>query len=322
MSVECDAANAQSGVMSRNQLLALGYTDEFIENQLLARRWQQVYRGVYATFTGPLPFASRIAAALLRVGEGAVASHETAAYLDGLVDEPGETIHLTVPISRRVRGQLTGICVHYATRLPVSRHPTRLPPRTRIEDTVLDLIDIAAGVGEVATWVTRACQRRLSTPHRLAAALATRKKISWRREIEAMVSDVAEGAQSPLEVRYLRHVERAHGLPPGARNQRWAGRRVIWIDVNIAAYGTRIELDGRVGHVEEGAFRDRKRDNAATAMGQHTLRYGYVEVFGDACGVAAEVSQVLARRGWGGAIRRCGAACGVSPRTSPSRPSS
>jgi hypothetical protein len=44
MSVECDAANAQSGVMSRKQLLALGYTDEFIENQLLARRWQQVYR--------------------------------------------------------------------------------------------------------------------------------------------------------------------------------------------------------------------------------------------------------------------------------------
>jgi hypothetical protein len=307
---------SQDGVITRTQLFGWGASDEMIENQLRARRWQRIHRGVYATFTGPLPFATQVGAALLRVGPEAVASHETAAYLDGLVDEPGDVIHITAPASRRIRGQLSGLTVHYAERLPISRHPARTPPRTRIEDTVLDLIGRAASVEDVATWVTRLCQRRLSTPDRLAACLVRRKKIRWRREIEAMVASVAEGAQSPLEVRYLRYVERPHGVPSGERNQRWAGRRVIWIDINVSRYQTRIELDGRIGHVEEGAFRDRRRDNAATVSGHGTLRYGYGDIFGDPCGVAAEVATVLNSRGWRGTLRRCGRSCAV-PSHSP-----
>jgi hypothetical protein len=271
-------AQSQDGVITRTQLFALGATDEIVENQLRARRWQRIHRGVYATFTGPLPFATQVSAALLRVGPEAVASYETAAYLDGLVDEPGDIIHITAPVSRRIRGEISGLTVHYAQRLPISRYPARTPPRTRIEDTVLE--------------------------------------IRWRGEIEAMVADVAEGAQSPLEVRYLRYVERSHGLPSGERNQRWAGRRVIWIDINVSRYQTRIELDGRIGHVEEGAFRDRRRDNAATVRGHSTLRYGYGDIFGDPCGVAAEVATVLNSRGWRGTLRRCGPSC-AAPCHSP-----
>ena len=59
--------------------------------------------------------------------------------------------------------------------------------------------------------VTRACQRRLTTPERLVVAMSARKKIRWRAPLEAMVADVAQGAQSPLELEYLRRVERAHG---------------------------------------------------------------------------------------------------------------
>lgn len=174
---------------------------------------------------------------------------------------------------------------------------------------MLDLIDVAADIQEVATWVTRACQRRVTTPDRIAAALAQRKKIRWRAATEAMVADVAAGAQSPLEVQYLRRVERAHGLSDGYRQRRVAGRRVVWIDVS---YGSvRVELDGRVGHLEEGAFRDRQRDNAGVASGQSTLRYGYVDVFYDACGVAAEVTAVLTAQGWRGSPRRCGPACAL-----------
>jgi hypothetical protein len=174
---------------------------------------------------------------------------------------------------------------------------------------VLDLVAAARTVDEVATWVTRACQRRLTTPDRLARSLATRKKIRWRAPLEAMVADVAHGAQSPLEIEHLRRVERAHGLPPGVRNRRWADNRVTWIDVDLAEFGTRVELDGRVGHEDEGRFRDRRRDNRSTVSGKATLRYGHAEVFGDPCGVAAEVAAVLQAHGWAGHARRCGLSC-------------
>lgn len=159
--------------------------------------------------------------------------------------------------------------------------------------------------------MTAACQRRTTTPERLAVALARRKKIRWRPMVEAMLTGVAEGAQSPLELRHLRRVERAHGLPTGCRQRRVAGHRVIWIDVDYAEQRVRVELDGRAGHVGEGRFRDHHRDNRATVDGHATLRYGHADVFGNPCGVAAEQARVLRARGWPGRPRSCGPSCRV-----------
>ncbi|NED96591.1 hypothetical protein G1H11_14870 [Phytoactinopolyspora alkaliphila] len=308
-----ELVQAQHGTVSRRQLADCGVTDRQIFRCLRSGRWRRVHVGVYATFTGPLTFSARVWAALLRAGRGAVASHQTAAYLDGVCDEPGTIIHVTVPAGRHVRGRIEDVRVHYAHRLGRTRHPARSPPRTRVEETVLDLVDVAARPRDVESWVTRACQRRLSNPERLAEALGLRKKIRWRPLLESMLSDVAEGAESPLELRHLRHVERAHGLPRGHRQRRVAGNRVIWIDVDYDEYALRVELDGRVGHVEEGRFRDRRRDNAATVGGHATLRYGHAELFADPCGVAAEQARVLAARGWAGTLGRCGPDCAAFP---------
>jgi hypothetical protein len=127
--------------------------------------------------------------------------------------------------------------------------------------------------------------------------------------VEAMLVDVAVGAQSPLELVYLRDVERAHGLPRGDRQVRVAGRRVIWIDVDYDGFATRVELDGRLGHQGEGRFRDRRRDNRAVVGGIWSLRYGFAETFGSPCEVAIEVALVLRERGWAGWPRPCGPAC-------------
>lgn len=294
--------------MSRAQALDGGITARRIEWLVNSGRWQRVHRGVYAAFTGPLTFEAQVWAAILRVGPGTVASHQTAAFLDGLTDDPGPLIHVTTTADRHVRAKVDGVRVHYAHRLARTRHPAKSPPRTRIDETVLDLADVAVSSREVETWVTAACQRRLSTPDRLAEALGQRKKISWRPLLEAILTDVASGAQSPLELRHLRKVERAHGLPTGVRQRRVAGQRVIWIDVDYDDYAVRVELDGRVGHVD-GAFRDRQRDNRATVDGNATLRYGHADIFGDPCGVAREQAQVLADRGWAGATRSCGPGC-------------
>lgn len=309
-----DLLAVQHGVLSRAQALAAGFTVDRIKWMVESGRWQRVHAHTYATVTGPLTFEARVWAAILRAGRGAVASHRTAAYLDGLCDDPGPVIHVTVPADRYVGGKVDGVRIHFAHRLARTRHPSKTPPRTRIEETVLDLVDVQTHPRDAETWVTAACQRRLSTPERLADALGLRKKIRWRPMVEAMLADVAEGAQSPLELRHLRRVERAHGLPTGCRQRRVAGARVIWIDVDYDEFTTRVELDGRIGHVGEGRFRDRHRDNRATVDGHATLRYGHADVFGKPCAVAKEQARVLRARGWTGTVRSCRPGC---PATTP-----
>ena len=123
---------------------------------------------------------------MLRAGPGAAASHVTAAELDGLCARKDERIHVTAPVSRRVRGELHGMVVHYAHRLTESRHPSKNPPRTRVDDTVLDLVDISDRARDAEGWVTNAGEKRLTTPDRLASSLMQRKKIRWRPMVEAM----------------------------------------------------------------------------------------------------------------------------------------
>lgn len=128
--------------------------------------------------------------------------------------------------------------------------------------------------------------------------------------VEAALADVASGAETPLELAYLHRVERAHGLPAGVRQRhRRAGARSQWIDVEYAAYVVRVELDGRIGHVDEGVFRDRRRDNDATVEGFATLRFGWTDVYHDACASAGQVATVLRVHGWTGEPKRCSRSC-------------
>lgn len=301
-------AAEQDGAIARSQLLDVGATRSWIEARLTSGRWQRVFAGSYVMFSGPVPFRTQVSAAVLRAGDGAMAYGRTAAALDGLAEQSSGPVHVLVPASRRVVVE-PAIVVH-RSRLTVERvHPSRWPRRTRIEHTVLDLCADAERLLDVAGWVSRAVGRRLTTPERLRLALASRGRQRWRAELHAVLSDVASGAQSPLELAYLRRVERAHGLPSGVRQRRLAGRSVRWVDVDLEPHSVRIELDGRLGHVEEGAFRDHRRDNDATRAGNATLRYGWADVFSRPCEVAAEVGAVLAARGWAGRPRRCSAGC-------------
>ncbi|MGH8776070.1 MAG: hypothetical protein ACRDWI_13190 [Jiangellaceae bacterium] len=281
----------QHGVVSVNQLVDWSVGVDLAQARAASGRWQRPHRGVYATFSGGL---------------------DRPAELDGLTDVVDENVHVTVPAHRRVRGRYAGIVVHYARRLDESRRPGTSPPRTRIVDTVLDLVDTARTARAAEAWIATACQKRLTTPDRLAESLMRRKKIGWRAMAEAMLLDVAEGAHSMLELAFLRSVERAHGLPRGDRQRRRTGRRVIWIDVDYEPYQTRAELDGRLGHDGDGRFRDRRRDNRATVDGAWSLRYGHAEVFGTPCSVAAELALVLRDRGWTGRARPCGDGCAVT----------
>ena len=304
-----DLFAAQHHVVSRQQALARGFTDSGIAAQVRAGRWQRLHQGIYSTRTGPATPSARQWAALLAGGAGAVLSHETAGALYGL-PLADRRVHICVPARRRVDAP-AGVVVHRSRRLAESRHPGLVPPRTRLEVTVVDLVAGAVRGDAALGWAAAACQHRLTTAARLRAELTGRPTVPWRGLLLEALADIAAGAHSPLELHYLRRVERAHGLPTGRRQRAAvrAGRRE-WTDVLYEAYAVVIELDGRLGHDEpEEGWRDSRRDNATVLAGEVPLRYGWADVTGRPCNLAGEVAALLAARGWSGRPRKCGRSC-------------
>ncbi|NLT55803.1 MAG: type IV toxin-antitoxin system AbiEi family antitoxin domain-containing protein [Actinomycetales bacterium] len=312
-------AARQAGVVARAQLVAVGVSPRRIATAVSAGRWQRVLPGVYAVFTGPVPPLGRVWAAVLYAGAGAAASHGTALWLAGAEAEPS-VIHVAVPSPRHVIAQ-AGIRIHRSRAIPGAVHPVRRPPRVRLEDAVLDILDGETAVESVLSLVFRICQGRFTTAGRLRQALAARSRHRWRTLLTEVLAEVDGGVASPLEQRYLGAVERAHGLPRGERNHpeevppalvRGAGlaRSRRWYrDVRYRQWGVVIELDGRGAHPGWEAFRDRLRDNVVVVAGDVPLRYGWHEIVGDPCGVAAEVAAVLVARGWTGRLVACSPNC-------------
>lgn len=307
----------QHGVIARWQAAQVGLELQVIDAQLRRGRWQPLYHGVYAAFTGQPPRAALLWAAVLRAGPGAVLSHHSAAELDGLADRPAEAIHVLVERTRRLTlsdggraGEAPRIVVRYSNRASRVRHPSRTPPRTRIEETALDLTQSAQSLDEAISWLTSACSRRLTTPELLSAAMTARSRLRWRSDLAGVLADASTGILSVLERRYVYGVERAHGLPRADRQSRSrVGRRTRYLDNLYQEFGVAVEVDGRAAHPAESRWRDIYRDNASAAAGLVTLRYGWADVTGRACRVAAETAMVLRQRGWHRRPRPCGPGC-------------
>jgi hypothetical protein len=269
-------------------------------------------------FSGAVPRMATLWAAVLAAGPGAVLSHWSAAELAGLLDRPASTVHVAVPHGRKVVA-VPGVVVHRSRHLWRIRHPVQEPPRTRIEETVIDLAEAEPALRDAYGWLARAVNARLTTSDRLLAALKQRPRLRRRRLLREGLGDVAAGCRSVLELSYLRTVERAHGLPVGQRQARVtrAGRR-NYLDVLYRDFRTNVELDGEAAHPYERRFRDRHRDNATTLAGDALLRYGTPDVEERPCEVAGEVAAVLARSGWKGTARPCRrASCALLRRPIP-----
>lgn len=101
-----------------------------------------MHAGVYAVFSGEPGRAAVLWAAVLRAGPGAMLSYQTAAELAALTDTPGMPVHVTIPDCRRITS-IPGLVIHVSGRAGQARHPALTPARTRIEETVLDLTQLA-----------------------------------------------------------------------------------------------------------------------------------------------------------------------------------
>ena len=115
---------------------------------------------------------------------------------------------------------------------------------------------------------------RRTTADRIRHAMDARKKMRWRRELAAALGDADDGVLSVLEYRYVRRVERPHGLPAARRQARIrqrTGNR--YLDNLYEEYGVCVELDGTAAHPADEQWRDKRRDN-----GQHGPGHPHAQV--------------------------------------------
>lgn len=314
-----DIVDFQAGVLSRTQALHIGVSPDAVRSRVRAGHWQRLQRGVYATFTGEPSWEARLWAALCRAGPEAVLSHYTAAELAKITSQRTSAIHITVPRQQHLT-PIPGVVLHRSSRIELARHIGTLPPRTTINETTVDLTQCSRTLDDALAWLARACGARLTSPNLLRTAMDSRTRLRWRRELAVALDDIADGAHSILELRYLRRVERPHRLPHAKRQVRMiSGRRTRYRDALYADFGVVVETDGRVAHPLEERWRDHHRDNAAIVDGLVTLRYSWTDITERPCLVAAEVAGALRRRGWSGAPRPCGPNCLVRHATQIAR---
>lgn len=276
-------------------------------------RWQRLHPGVFVTHSGPIDWPTRAAGALLAVTRPDTrslrdwaAGHPltgqrpaglagwSAAYIDRLTDQPPPVLTLAVPYGRRVA---TPAGSRLITTRAMSLRTQDWPARTTVESTIV-LLAATAGTDQTLALIGRALQDRRTTMDRVAAELGRWRRHPARRILAEILTSDADGAESALELRWVRDVERPHGIPAATRQlqTRVAGRGrrfdLDWDEVRL-----RVELDGFLYHSRASALVDRQKANAAVADGRVLLRYGWSEVTAAPCATAAELAAIAAARG-------------------------
>ncbi len=302
----------QAGVVSRRQVAAVGGTPAFIERQLRRREWVRVHPGVFLDHTGPPSRTQREWAALVR-HPGSVLAGRSSLRADGIGAEltRRDAVELAVPHGRHLARE-PGLEVVQLRDFDRVARPDATPPRLRVETALLMVAAAAGSEDAVVAVLADAVRTGATTATRLTVVLAGLRRLPRRALLLEVLADVGAGAESPLERRYLRDVERAHGLPRGERQVREVVRvvagepvRLVLRDVRYRPHTTLVELDGQLGHAAAAdRWADLTRDLEAAVNGDASLRAGWQQVL-SRCRLAVLVGRVLQSRGWTGRPTPC-----------------
>lgn len=276
------------------QAKELGATKSAMRRWSREGRWYNKCRSLWSLNKNP-SFEGWVWGGLLLGGDGAAIGGRAAAHLWGFGPEP-DVIDVWSPGWNRPR---TGKRWRFRDGARASEGE---PVRTTIEQTVLDLCSESARVDDVVGWMTKALSKTKVTSTSLLRHARDSPNQPRRALILEVLAETQEGIESPLERRYLRDVELAHGLPTGVRQLR---RKPGRIDVAYVDFRMLVELDGAIHHSGLAAQTDMDRDNENLLAGLLTLRFGWLAVAGDPCKTAWQVAKALQQAGWTGVLSPC-----------------
>ena len=267
-----DLAEAQYGVVTRAQLIALGLTAREIDYRIATSRLHVVHRRVFSVGHRILSQRARWMAAVLAGGPDAVLSHRSATALYGLLPSSSGRIHVTAPRKLHPR---RGLVFHRADLRPDEIDRVEGIPVTGLSRTILDLASRGAQQ-DVDRALHEAEVKRLSDGLSLDDLIARYPRRQGVAKIKAALADRRMGTtatRSELEERFLKFIAR-QGLPRPEINA-WLVVREAQFEVDCLwrEAGLVVELDGRAAHGTSRAFEhDRARDRALQVAGLRVVR--------------------------------------------------
>ena len=128
----------QGGVVGAEQLVPLDFTLRSAERLVHQRSWVRLATGVYQVGVGEPSWEGRAWAGVLLGGPRARLGFEAAGHLWKIVDEPPAEITVLVPHGRPIADRGRWVFRQERSAARSARSPGS-PPRTTIEDTVVDL---------------------------------------------------------------------------------------------------------------------------------------------------------------------------------------
>jgi hypothetical protein len=265
-------ARQQHDVVTRPQLLALGYTPKAIKHRVRRGWLHPLWPGVYAVGS---PNVTRVAlwmGAVLACGEGAALSHRSAGGLWVLVPKARGDIHVSVPISKNPKG--AGIAVH-RRRSVFDVTTYRGIPVTTPACTIVDMApDLTRD--ELERVINEADIRRLVTVPALSAAvqeLSPRPGLSKvKRTIDLRTFTYT---RSGLERAFIPIAVRA-GMP---RPETLVYVNGYEVDFYFRELGIVVETDGGTFHrTPAQQTADRRRDQTHLAAGLTPLRFTHGQI--------------------------------------------
>ena len=218
-------AEQQYWVVSRQQLLEIGYTSEAIDVRLEDARLHRVFAGVYAAGRPHVSRDGYLMAAVLASGEGAALSDFSAAEHYRVAKPRSGPIHVAVPHARAPR--TVGIKVHRRLRFDI-----RIERGIPATSPICTLIDLSRRLGEfqLERAINEAVNRDLVDLDELHAAARGRSSAIVR----LLDRDSFVVTDTVLEQRFARIARRA-GLPLPETQRRLDGGRVdfYWPDLDL-----------------------------------------------------------------------------------------
>lgn len=253
------------GLVTDEQLEALGYSTSAIQRAARRGRLHVRYRGVYSVGHTVLRREGHWLAAVLACGPTAVLSHRSAAALWDLRPSSRSRVDVSVRVRRHPP---PAIDVHHVRRLAPHEVSVRDGiPVTTVSRTLADLAGVLARRDLERTLERAEAMRVLDVPS-LLASVAHRPGARAVREIVASWQPAI--TRSEFEVRMLRLVRRA-GLPEPLVNARVAD---LEIDLLWPEHGLAAEADSLQFHLTRAAMeRDRTRDAVLAPLGYRVLRF-------------------------------------------------
>jgi very-short-patch-repair endonuclease len=265
------SAARQEGVLSREQLHALGLSDKQIARRERNHELHELYADAWAVGHGNVTPKAHLIAALLSCGPASFLSHRTAAALHGLRAINVNAIEVTLVADRTyVR---PGLEVHRTAKPP---HPQeiRTVELLRYSSVPRLLIELAPRetAEELARLITEAIRRRQLNLEAMEAAMERHARRPGLARLKQALHayrprpDRKSDLERAFDEWLLQHPE----IPQPQRNVHIAGWEIdcFWPDQRVA-----LELDGRPYHVAvQEMERDRIKDTKLQILGIKPMR--------------------------------------------------